>query len=96
MATKQETRSGARLEARISADLHALLKRAAAVQGRTVTDFVTTAVERAARDALKDAEFLRLSALDQERFVDALLTPPAPTAALKRASKRHRALIEKS
>jgi uncharacterized protein (DUF1778 family) len=32
--------STARLEARISTDLHALLKRAAEIEGRTVTDFV--------------------------------------------------------
>jgi len=55
MPAKQKTEPGlARLEARISADRHALLKRAAAAQGRTVTDFVTTAVERAVRDALED------------------------------------------
>ena len=33
----------ARLEARLPADVHALLKRAAEVQGRTLTDFVVTA-----------------------------------------------------
>ena len=32
--------STARLEARISADLHSMLKRAAELQGRTMTDFV--------------------------------------------------------
>ena len=40
----------ARLEARISTDLHAMLKRAAELQGRTMTDFVIAAVRRALSD----------------------------------------------
>ena len=36
--------STARLEARISTDLHSMLKRAAELQGRTMTDFVVAAV----------------------------------------------------
>ena len=41
----------ARLEARISTDLHAMLKRAAELQGRTMTDFVVAAVQDAAQRA---------------------------------------------
>ena len=88
--------SQARLEARISTDLHALLKRAAALQGRTMTDFVVTAVESAAREAIENAEILRLTAEDQARFADALLNPPAPAPAMKRAADRHAKLIEAS
>ncbi len=91
MTTRQKNQDAqARLEARISTDLHALLKRAAALQGRTMTDFVVTAVESAARRAVEDAEILRLSAEDQARFAKALIAPRAPVAALKRAAKRHR------
>lgn len=39
----------ARLEARISTDLHSMLKRAAEIQGRTMTDFVVSAVQDAAQ-----------------------------------------------
>ncbi|MNV07784.1 hypothetical protein D3C71_982340 [compost metagenome] len=35
----------ARLQARFSIDLHAMLKRAAELQGQTVTDFVASAVQ---------------------------------------------------
>jgi uncharacterized protein (DUF1778 family) len=37
--------STARLEARISTDLHTMLKRAAELQGRTMTDFMVAACE---------------------------------------------------
>ncbi len=45
---------------------------------------------------VEDAEFLRLSVEDQTRFVDALIDPPAPAAALKRAAKRHSTLVKPS
>lgn len=83
----------ARLEARISADLHAMLKRAAEIQGRTLTDFVISAAQDAARRAIEQSEVIRLSLADQECFAQALLAPPKPAPALKRAFARHRKLV---
>ena len=83
----------ARLEARISKDLHALLKHAADLQGRTMTDFILTAVQEAAQRAVEDAEVLRLTRSDQQRFAEALLNPPVPSPALKRAFKRRASLV---
>ena len=85
--------STARLEARISADLHALLKRAAEVQGRTVTDFVVSAVQDAAYRAIEQVEVMNLSRRDQESFAQALMAPPAESAAMKRAFARRRKLL---
>lgn len=85
--------AAARLEARISPDLHALLKRAAELQGCTLTDFVVTAVREAAQRTLEQAEIIRLSRADQECFARALLTPPEPAPALKRAFARRRQLV---
>ncbi len=84
----------ARLEARISPDLHALLKRAAELQGRTMTDFVIAAVQEAALKAVEQAEVVRLSLADQECFAQALLSPPEPAPALKRAAERRRRLLD--
>ena len=44
--------ASARLEARISNDLHSILKRAAELQGRTMPDFVVSAVQDAAQRAI--------------------------------------------
>ena len=85
--------STARLEARISADLHAMLKRAAELQGRTMTDFVTAAVQDAAQRAIEQAEIIRLSLADQECFARALLSPPQPAPALERAFVRRNKLL---
>ena len=85
--------STARLEARISTDLHSMLKRAAEIQGRTMTDFVVSAVQDAAQQAIAQSEVIRLSLADQECFARALLSPPKPAPALKRAFARHRKLV---
>lgn len=83
----------ARLEARISQDLHSLLRRAAELQGRTLTDFVTETLRIAATQAVESAVILRLSLEDQERFANALLNPPEPNNALRRAFARNNQMV---
>jgi len=84
----------ARLEARISRDLHGAVKRAAELQGRTVTDFVVDALQSAASKAITQADHVRMSIADQEAFANALITPAKPNAALKRAfSKANKLLV---
>jgi uncharacterized protein (DUF1778 family) len=84
----------ARLEARLPAELHAQMKRAAELQGRTLTDFVISAAREAAVRAIAEADNVRLSREDQERFAAAMLSPPAPSPALRRAFERHARLVE--
>ncbi len=85
--------STARLEARITTDLHAMLKRAAEIEGRTMTDFVVSAVQDAAQRAIEHSEIVRLSIADQECFANALLSPPKAAPALKRAFASRRKLL---
>ena len=87
-----QANSTARLEARISTDLHATLKRAAEIQGRTMTDFVITAVQNAAQHAIEQAEVIQLSLAGQQAFAAALQTPPKANTALKKAFAQHRKL----
>jgi uncharacterized protein (DUF1778 family) len=83
----------ARLEARITRDALAVVRRAAEIQGRSVSDFVVSAAQEAAQKTIADVEIIRLSREAQERFAALLLSPPPPTAALVKALKRHRKLI---
>ncbi len=83
----------ARLEARLPAAIYAMLKRAAEIEGRTLSDFVVSAAREAASRTIEETEVLRLSAEDQKLFAEAILHPPRPNAALRRASKRHRRLF---
>ncbi len=82
-----------RIEARATPDVLALVRRAAELQGRSVSDFVVSAAEQAARAAITEAQVVRLSAEDQARFVEALLSPLEPTPAMVRAHERRRRLL---
>jgi len=85
----------ARLEARISPDLHQLVQRAARLQGRSLTDFVVSVVREAANKAIEQSHVLELSREDQLAFADALIHPPKPNEALRKAATRHRQLVER-
>jgi uncharacterized protein (DUF1778 family) len=83
----------ARLEARLPADIHALLKRAAEIEGRTLTDFVVSAAREAACRTIEETDIIRLSVEDQRQIAEAILNPPDPAPALRRAFKRRRELF---
>lgn len=83
----------ARLETRISVDLHSMLKHAAELQGRTISDFVASAVREAAESVIEHANVIRLALVDQQCFAKALLSPSKPAPALKRAFKNKQKLL---
>jgi len=89
---KRESLPTARLEARLPHDVMARLKRAAEIQGRTLTDFVVAAADEAACRAIQETDIIRLSIEGQRQIAAAILNPPAPTPAFKRAAKRYRQL----
>lgn len=86
----------ARLEARIAPDALGMVRRAAELQGRSVSDFVVEAAREAAVKAIEDAQILRLSVTDQRLFQEALLNPPPLAPALERAIARHDKVIAQS
>ncbi len=79
-----------RLEARVTAEQKTLIIRAAALQGRTVTDFVLTSVQDAARRAIEAHSQLALSVRDSEVFVDALVNPKPVNDRLHDTVRRYR------
>ena len=89
MATPARLR-GARLETRVTADQKRLIERAAALQGRSVTDFVLTSVQDAAQRAIEQSQRLDLSLRDSEAFVAALLNPQPVNQRLAETVRRYR------
>src|ERR1700734_3353505 len=79
-----------RLEARVTSEQKSLIERAAALQGRTVTDFVLTSVQDAARRAIEEHNQFALSVRDSEAFVDALLNPKPINDRLRDTVRRYR------
>jgi uncharacterized protein (DUF1778 family) len=88
------TEQTSRLEARLPANIYATLKRAAELQGRSLTDFVVSAAHDAALRAIEEQAILRLRAEDQQRFAEALIQPPAPNTALNEAKRLHLENVE--
>jgi uncharacterized protein (DUF1778 family) len=84
----------ARLEARLPKAVYATLKRAAELEGRSLSDFVVSAAQDAANRVIENTTIIRLSVADQIAFAEALLNPPKPNAALKRARKLHDENVE--
>jgi uncharacterized protein (DUF1778 family) len=84
-----------RIEARISPEALTMVKRAAEIEGRSVSDFVTSAAREAAQKTIEDAQIIRLSVEDQRALAEAILNPPEPARALRNAKATHNRLIAK-
>lgn len=66
-----------------------LIERAAAVLGRSISDFAVSTLVDAAGRVVREHEILTLSARDQTMLAEALLAPPAPPARLAKAARRY-------
>lgn len=86
-------RRAERLEARVTADQKALIEHAAALEGRSITDFVLTSVQEAAKRAIAEHEVVKLSVRDSKAFVEALLNPREPSAEMRARVNRYRTVI---
>lgn len=87
------TPRSARLETRIAPDTLNLAKQAAQMEGRSLSDFVATAVQEAARRTIEDAHVIRLSLEGQQRFAELLANPPEPSDGFVQAVEHHRRLF---
>ena len=85
--------STARLEARLPADVYAFIKRAAEMEGRTLSDFVVTAAAKAAQISLTEQHIVRLSQADQIAFAQAIEAPPQHNLALQKALSLHSQMV---
>ncbi len=90
----RETTRSSRLEARLPANTLAVIKRAAEIQGRSLSDFVVAAAQEMAQRTIEESNVIRMSLEDQRRFVDLLINPPTPNQALQNAAKAHADLIQ--
>jgi uncharacterized protein (DUF1778 family) len=95
MAIQQQTRT-ARIEARIAPEALSVVKRAAELQGRSVSDFVIESAVTMAEKTIEETCLIRLAVEDQRAIAEALLNPAPLAPALERAIERYRTLIKAS
>ncbi|HWA11227.1 MAG TPA: DUF1778 domain-containing protein [Opitutaceae bacterium] len=90
-STRGHATPTARLEARISRDLKKTLERAAAVTGHpTLTSYMIYTLQTSASKVIEEHQRAKLTTDESTNFVDALLAPAAPNAALRGAFGRYR------
>lgn len=83
-------RKNDRLEVRVSPVQKALAQEAAALQGRTLSDFVAGSVQQAAEQVIREHKVVTLTAEDSRAFAEALLAPAAPNEALRALAERYK------
>jgi uncharacterized protein (DUF1778 family) len=96
MSSEQRALRTARLEARITADQKAMIERATAYEGRSVSDFVVHSVQEAAKAVVREHETLRLNRQQSETLVQMLLEPPEPNAALREAGEEYHRRVRRA
>lgn len=69
---------------RVKPDLRALIDQAAAISGKTRTEFMLDASRTAAIDALLDRRYIELEEADFQRFLQALDAPPKVLPGMRR------------
>lgn len=84
MAANRSTAKRETLNLRVKPEDRDLIARAAALVGKTRTEFLLEAGRRAAQDALLDRTLFNVSPEDYARFVERLDAPPAPNDRLRR------------
>ena len=82
-----------RLDIRTTPEVLTILKRAAEIEGRSLSDFVVAAASEAARQTIEQTEIIRLSGEDARRFVEHLLDPPPIAPTMVRAFEHHKRLV---
>jgi uncharacterized protein (DUF1778 family) len=83
----------ARLDTRITPELQEQLRRVAELQGRSLSDYVTTTLQTAVQRDIVEIEAVRLTREGSERFAAALIDPPGLNDVMRRAFAHHRSLI---
>ncbi|WP_455933699.1 type II toxin-antitoxin system TacA family antitoxin [Neisseria sp.] len=84
----------ARIEARIPIEIQQIIKQAANLEGRTLTDFMIKALSEAAKQTIEENQMVKLSMADQQRFVEIMRSSNQSTVAMQEAMKLHEKMVQ--
>ena len=84
-----------RLEARLSFAQKELIQHAADLMGRSLSDFVISSTQEAARQVIREHKIIALTTKESKNLVHVLVNPPDPNTALEKAQKQHKKLLDK-
>jgi uncharacterized protein (DUF1778 family) len=90
----QQPNRTSRIEARIAPDALTIVKRAAELQGRSLSDFIVDSALNMARKAIEETQIIRLAVEDQRAVVEAIFDPPPLSPGMERAIGRYKDLVK--
>lgn len=82
-----------RIDARVLPEQKILFERAAALKGVPLKTLMVDSMQQAAVKILEEYESIRLTLEERRTFVETLLNPPAPSRALRSATKRYNRMV---
>jgi uncharacterized protein (DUF1778 family) len=82
-----------RVETRLTPQQKTLVQRAAAIEGRSVSDFIVASATHRAEEVIRAQHVLRLTAEDSLFFAQMVLNPGPPNETLRAAARRHDEVI---
>lgn len=86
MSTETDARRKTpRFNIRMPENVRAIIDQAAALEGRSTSDFVLTSAVEKARQTIESHQRIVLSRRDSMIFLEAMLNPPEPTDELRAA-----------
>lgn len=84
-----------RIDVRISKEQKELIQYASHLRGfKSVSEFVIACISKEAREIVAENSRVLKSIEDKKLFINALVNPPAPNAAMKKAHLNYRKFIE--
>lgn len=75
-----------RLPTRATPELKSLAQHAAALEGRSLTDFVEASIRERSERTIRQHEVTKVSVAHARAFAEGMLHPPAPNARLQEAA----------
>lgn len=84
-----------RIDVRISKKQKERIKQASELRGyKSLSEFIISCVSKEASRIIQEEESILKTEEDKKLFVDLLLNPPEPNAALRNAHERYKKILE--
>jgi len=82
-----DTEGKARIDLKLLHTQKSLIKQAAQLSGKSLTEFLVSSAEEKAIETIQAHEKILMSKRDKEVFFDAIMNPPEPSENLMRAAQ---------
>ncbi|MFK0239561.1 DUF1778 domain-containing protein [Microbacterium sp. NPDC090281] len=94
MSTSASPLKNARLEFRVTAEQKEAIEEAAAIEGRTVTDFSASVLAERAQEVIERDRRLRVDAVRFDAFIEVMERPPRTVEGLRELLSRGSVFID--